>query len=271
MVVYPLTGRYGIRTGRLRGVCIAAVAMAALSCGDAALSGPASTEPFLYLIISPEPMQGRFPSPSDTAVQALLLTAGSAAGAPFRSAESFTLKGEADGVTFTFKERTVSAPIPGVDRKGASLTDGNYVLPFASSPTGSGASELKPLGAYDLRIETEGRVITGRILIPDRPQPVVFLQGGKRFVSFPKVPAAAAYLVGGDTELYEHIITTNVVQLFYDVDPASVPPNPEFRVVALDSNIVRYMADSTRSSSGIDGAFGLFGAVSSGRIPVPWP
>ncbi len=67
------------------------------------------------------------------------------------------------------------------------------------------------------------------------------------------------------------LITTKLVQLFYDVDPAFVPPNPEFRVIALDSNLVRYMSDSVQSRSGIEGAFGLFGATTSARIAVPWP
>ena len=254
----------------LTGARLLAAIIGAMGCSDQSLSSPPSTEPFLYLIISPEPIPRRFPSASDTAIQSLLLTSGSASGAPFRSAERFVLS-DANGTTFNFAERTTASAIPGVDRQGASLEDGNFILPFASSATASGASELRALGTYNLRIETGGRVITGKVLIPDRPQPMFMQDGAKRFVIFPEVAGAAAYLVGGDTELYPHVIRTNQVQLFYNVDPAYVPANPEFRVVALDSNIVRYMSDSTISRSGIEGGLGLFGAVSSASIPVPWP
>jgi hypothetical protein len=250
---------------------IAIPAVIAGGCSDATLSSGPSAEPFLYLVISSAPMPVRFPSPSDTAIKSLLLTAGSAAGATFRSAQHFALTDEADGTTFTFTESTAPAAVPGVGRNGATLEDGNFLLPYSTTQTSVGASALRPLGIYDLRIETEGRVITGRLLIPDRPQPSIVEDGAKRFVTFPEVPGAAAYLVGGDTELYQHIITSNQIQLLYDVDPAFVPPNPEFRVVALDSNLVRYMSDSTQSSVGIEGALGLFGAINSARIPVPWP
>ena len=104
--------------------------------------------------------------------------------------------------------------------------------------------------------------MTGKVLIPDRPQPVLVMNGGQRFVSFPPVAGAAAYLVGGDTELYQRIVTTNVVRLFYDVDPALVRPNPQFRVIALDSNIVRYMAES------VVGAAMVSSCVSSGTSVV---
>ncbi len=262
--------RRGLLHNRLRAIHLMA-ALAALGCRDASLAAPSSQEPFLYLIISAEPLARRFVSPADTAIQALLLTAGSAAGAPFRSAELFSVTSLTDGATFTFIEQTATPLIPGVGRDGASVDDGNYVLPFSSSPSSRGASDFQPFGTYDLRVETEGRVVTGRVVIPGRPQPVILLNGGKRFVTFPLVSGAAAYLVGGDTELNQHIITTNMVQLFYDVDPAFVPANPEYRVIALDSNLVRYMSDAVQARSGIEGAFGLFGATSSARIAVPWP
>jgi hypothetical protein len=240
-------------------------------CADTALSSGPSAEPFLYLVISSEPIPARFPSPSDTAILSLLLTAGSAAGAPFRSAQQFALTDETDGTTFTFAERVPASAIPGVGRNGATLEDGNFLLPYSSSATSLGASALRPLGTYDLRVETEGRVITGRVLIPDRPQPSIAQEGTQRFVTFPDVSGAAAYLVGGDTELYRYVTTRNKIQLLYDVDPAIVRPNPEFRVVALDSNLVRYISDSTQIRAGIEGGLGLFGAINSASIPVPWP
>jgi hypothetical protein len=245
--------------------------MGLLGCDGSLLSSPPSAEPFLFVMISPEPLAKRLPSASDSSIQALLLTTGSASGAPFRTAERFEVSSTADGRTFTFLERPLAAPVPGVGRGGASLDDGNYVLPFASSPDGNSASEFRHLTEYDLRVETVGRLILGRVLIPERPRPELFVDGDKRFVVIPKVAGAAAYLVSGDTERSERIVTEGMIELSYDREPASVPPNPEFRVVALDSNVVRYISDSTLARSGIDGAFGLFGAASSARIPVPWP
>ena len=61
------------------------------------------------------------------------------------------------------------------------------------------------------------------------------------------------------------------IPLRYDRDPASIPPNPQFRVLALDSNIVRYISDTTVARSGIEGALGLLGAAALGSVTVPWP
>lgn len=246
-------------------------AIGLLGCETSSLSSPSSAEPFLFVVISPEPLPRRFTSASDSAIHALLLTTGSASGAPFRTAERFEVTSTADGRTFTFLERPLGAPVPGIGRQGASLDDGNYVLPFAPSPDSNSASEFRHLITYDLRVETDGRQILGRVLIPERPRPEIFVDGDKRFVVIPNVAGAAAYLVSGDTESSERLVRNGMIQLFYDRNPASVPPNPEFRVIALDSNVVRYISDSTLARSGVDGAYGLFGAASSARIPVPWP
>jgi hypothetical protein len=245
-------------------------ALLAVGCADASLAGPPSSEPFLYLIISPEPLTQFGPAP-DTALQALLLTTGSAAGAPFRVADRFDLTNADGGAPFTFTARMPNAAIPGVGRAGASVEDGNYVLPFAGTATSRGAGELLPLGTYDLHVESEGRIIVGRVVMPARPQPVLLQEGSARYVTFPEVTGAAAYYVVGDTEMYPRITTSTRVQLHYDVDPAFVPPNPQFRVIALDTNIVRYISDTTVARSGIDGAFGLFGAAISATISTPWP
>jgi hypothetical protein len=271
--------RYCFRVDRRPIVCgrpsvaflaVLGFALLAVGCADASLAGPPSSAPFLYLIISPEPLTQFGPAP-DTAVQALLLTTGSAAGAPFRVADRFDLTNATGGAPFTFTARMPNAPIPGVGRAGASVEDGNYVLPFGGTATSRGAGELLPFGTYDLHVESEGRIIVGRVVIPARPQPVLLQEGGAYFVSFPEVTGAAAYYVAGDTERYPRITTSTRVQLRYDADPAFVPPNPQFRVIALDSNIVRYISDSTVARSGIDGAFGLFGAAISATISTPWP
>jgi hypothetical protein len=242
-----------------------------LGCERASLSAPPSSDPYVFLIISPEPLPSKFVQIADTSLQALLLTAGSASGAPQRHAEVFQLTSPTDGSTFTFLERRMSGEAPGIGRNGADVEDGNYILPFPSHPPARGASELAPLGSYDLRIETGGRIIDGRTRIPDRPQLTVFSDGAKRFVTFPPAAGAAAYLVNGDTELRTRITTANTIELFYDVNPAFVPANPQFNVVALDSNTVRFISDSTRASSGINGGLGLFGSATPARVTVPAP
>ncbi len=107
--------------------------------------------------------------------------------------------------------------------------------------------------------------------MPARPQAAVLEEGGLRFITFPKAAGAAAYYVDGDTEQYPRITTLTRVQLRYDMDPAFVPKNPQLRVTALDSNIVRYISDTTVARTGIEGAFGLLGAATFSSVSVPWP
>jgi hypothetical protein len=247
----------------LTGAHLGAAALAGFGCADASLAGPPSREPFVYLIISPEAPADSFGPSPDTALQALLLTAGSAAGAPFRTADRFDITSTAGGAPFVFVARTTGAATPGVARNGASVNEGNYVLLFAGTSTARGANELVPLGIYDLHIESEGRTITGRVVMPDQPKPFILEEGGTRWISFPSVVGAAAYYVGGDIQAFPRISTVTKVPLRDDARNAFV--------IALDSNLVQYVSDTLVARSGVNGALGLFGAATLARIAVPPP
>lgn len=241
-----------------------------VACSDGSPTIPTSSEPFIYLVLSPEPLPTGGPPPADSSILALLLTVGSPARSPFRLAERFEIRSTSDGSVFRWQGVTPSAVETPVGYRGVSLSSANYVLKNNGSPGSSGANAIRPLASYDLLIETENRVAKGRITIPGRPNPRLVTTDSRRFVVFSPVPGAAAYYVSADTEVFPGVFTRDtVLELRYERPPMSLPVSPEFRVIAVETNLYRYLSDTTIASAGIEGGLGVFGGASSARIPLP--
>ena len=263
---------FGIFAFRIARVVVTAVGIAGLfGCADEAATSPVSNDPFVYLILVPEPIPTQAPPPADSSILALLVTAGSPARSPFRRAERFEIRRVSDGSVFRFTNRNLELTLPPVDHRGVSIESANYVLKHANSLGGGlGSSALLPLDSYDLLIETEGRVINGRVTIPQRPSPRLVMSGTKRFVVFSPAAGAAAYFVSADTELApDRFVKDTIVELLYDRDARFITAPPEFRVTALDANLFLYLSDANTSKAGVDGGLGLFGAASSAKIRLP--
>ena len=239
-------------------------------CGDASFATSSNPEPFVYLILSPGPLPVPG-APSDSAIRALLLTVGSSSGAMFRHAERFQLARSRDASLFNVAERSPAPGVPAFEGREINQADGNYVVPV-SPAQGLGALDIRPLESYDLTIETSGRIVTGVVVVPAEPAPRMVVLAGVRTVVFPPVAGAVAYLVSADTERWPpRLVTDTVVQLRYDREPMFVPPSPEFRIVALDSNFYRYVSDTTVATAGLTGALGVFAGASSARLSLPQP
>jgi hypothetical protein len=241
-----------------------------LGCANDLPVTPASNAPFVFIVLTSSHVGiGAEPEP-DSSIIALLLTVGTAFASPFRTAERFEMQRSSDGALFGWTERTPSSARRPVDDRGISVTDGNYILNHATTAGGLGADSIAPLESYTLTIDTEGSLITGRTTVPGLPQPRLVTEGTQRFVVFPPVPGAAGYIEHADTEhevFGPFLSTDTVLELRFGRQP--IPQNPEFRVVALDTNAFRYLSDTTRASAGLVGALGLFGAASSARIALP--
>jgi len=93
--------------------------------------------------------------------------------------------------------------------------------------------------------------------------------GSRRFVVFPPVIGAAAYYISLDTELASGGFTRDTVVELYAGDPRFSRDSGEFRVIAVEANLYRYLSDTTAANAGLDGALGVFGGASSARMPLP--
>jgi hypothetical protein len=121
-------------------------------------------------------------------------------------------------------------------------------------------------------METGGRIVTGSVTTPAAPVPEIIVIGGVRSVVFSPVAGAAGYLVDADTDRSPaRIVTDTVVPLRYDREQMFLPPNPKFRVIALDPNLFRYASDTTVASAGLTGALGVFGAATGATLSLPTP
>lgn len=253
-----------------RSVVASAVVAAVSGCSANAPLIPESDAPFLYLILS----QALIPTsplvPADSTVNAFLLTVGTPLSSPYRGAERFEMWRKSDGAPFRWSEGARYLKEPPVGPRGLVLTNGaSFVLEEDSSALGLGRRQLRALESYSLRIETGGVVITGEARIPAAPIATLVRTDSGMAIAWNRAEGAAAYFFQADTERFTgFFMTDTVVQLHFDRGDGT-PAQPEARIVAYDSNVARYVADSTVGRSGITGAFGLFGAVSSTRLPLP--
>jgi hypothetical protein len=240
-----------------------------LGCNDA-FSTSSEPQPFVYLVVSRGALPGSAVDPADSSVKALLLTVGSS-GASFRRAEQFQLVRTRDDSLFMIQESQTAAQGVFDARHGLRTDDANYVLPF-SPVSGLGARDVEPLNSYRLRIETGGNIVTGNVAVPATPVPRLVVVDGARSVVFPPAIGAAGYVVEADTETWPAtLITDTVVHLRYDRGATIIPPNPRFRVIAVDPNLFNYVADTTVASAGLNGALGVFGAATAATLDLPPP
>lgn len=245
------------------GACIVAVLS---SCSEGTGLVQTSDEPFVHIVLALEPAQ---PSFSDSVVRALLLTTGSPIRSPFRTAQLFDMRRVSDDARFSWNVTPGSTDTP-VGFRDVSISQGNYALAETGSEAGLGRQDLRPGEAYTLRIETEGRVVAGRVRMPDTPVLVFARQGNSRSVSWQKVGAAGGYRVVTNTERFKVVALTRdtLFELLFDEVP--MPASPEIRVTAVDSNLYRYITDFTLPRAGISGGFGVFGAISpTAKLALP--
>lgn len=242
-----------------------------VGCGDKLPMTPPSDAPFVFVVLTSSQAAIGAPPQADSSIIGLLLTVGTPFASPFRRAERFEMRRSSDNALFGWVERTPSSGARPVDIRGISTSDGNYMLPHSITADGLGTDSLIPLESYTLTIETQGSLVTGFTTIPAIPQPRVVTEGTKRFVVFAPVPGAAGYIEFADTErtvFGPFFSTDTVLELRFDRGQTT-PPNPEFRIIALDANAFRYLSDTTRASAGLIGGLGLFGAASAARIALP--
>jgi hypothetical protein len=225
-----------------------------------------SEEPLLYLILSAEPQ-----ATSDTLLSAMLLTAGSPLRSEYRTATQFVMRRTSDGRPFAWHARERRGAAPFDFRGGFAAGAGNYVLADTAEVEGLGRRDLTPGDTYVLSITTGAHTISGRVVMPGHPTPRVVQRDGQRMIVWAAVAGAAGYIIQADTDrgTFGKVITDTTYALREDRDPESIPPNPRFRLTALDSNVARFVSDARAKRAGIDAGYGVFGAVSVAELALP--
>ncbi|MDP9347857.1 MAG: hypothetical protein M3P24_01725 [Gemmatimonadota bacterium] len=251
--------RSGTRRGawrRLLGVSAAGALL--MGCAGDAVLVPKSEEPFLYLVLNQ-----RTPNEHMNLVGqfAFLLTSGSPAEPPrFRCAERFRMRRASDGAEFGWRGIQCSGETGGYP--GVSFNDANYFLPDTATAQGLGAQSLRPGEAYEIQIETGGRVLRGRAGIPAPFTVSLGERDGRRVLAWPKVAGAAGYQIKlPDDELVTQPDTSYTL-------PSEASRGSRIEVRALDANLWEYANNARVARAGIDTGYGLFGAITTARLTL---
>lgn len=230
-----------------------------VGCGGDPVVVPESGEPFLYLVLN-ERTPDRNTVDRRAGQHALLLTAGSpAAPAEYRGAERFELRRAADGARFAWQALGVRGPVDSYP--AAPLDRPNFTLPDSAAGPLLGAAALEPGATYELQVETAGRSMRGRVTLPDRFVVSRTERAGRSTAVWPRVRGAAGYRIE---------IEGAPVQIQTDTAftlPADVPGG-RVRVSALDPALFSYLTEPRTERAGIEGGYGVFGAVSTATLEL---
>ena len=214
----------------------------------------------LYLVLTTDSLLA-----PNTVLTAVLATTGIATAFEFRAASLFTLERTRDGAPFAI---TPHQPLPAFG--GGPLVaprDGNYALAEFAGVNALGRSSLVAGESHRIRVVTEGRNITGVTTIPTHPSPSFTKVGDSIRVAWPKVANSPLYFVqGGEVGPSGFTIDTSVViaARSTDINQTAVT----ICISAVDQNYGDFILES-RTVSGLSGAYGLFGAISSTDTVIP--
>lgn len=234
------------------------------ACTDDPLTPAPSDVPFLYLLIAPTPLPRAGEAPADSTIYALLLTTGTPLQTSPRTAEQFRMTRTRDGAAFAWSASTIDSLFANY-RVASFFNGGNYALAERGSAQGAGRSDLRALDTLVLRVTTQGRELQGTTVIPARPALALAREGAQWVVRWPRAAGAAAYHITGYLTGFPEI-TTDTFYVLFPRDGIPGTPQPELRVTALDTNVYRYLVDSSRVRAGIQGGYGLFGAFNGTSI-----
>lgn len=242
---------------RKRAALVLACTASVLGCRADPITLPAGDEAFLYIILgqrTPNLVAGV------SGQHGYLLRSGRPdRPATFLEADRFEMRREVDGALFGWQSYGFSGET--ADVLAVSYSDANYHLPDGTTAGGLGADSIGPGERYELDVAIDGSVIRGSVTVPETFSATVREQNDRAVATWPRVSGAAGYQL--------HIPDEDLVLLtdtFYPLPEALIGTGAELVVDALDPNIWLYLTDDQAASAGIEGAFGLFGAMTSARL-----
>jgi hypothetical protein len=227
----------------------------------------ASDEPALTLVLTrgPTPQAGAAP---DSTLHALVVTIGSPFTGYYRTTQRFDMTRRSDGRRFDWVTSDTTGPVDLA--RGYAIPRAAWNAHLAWEGTGGllGRSDLADGETYDLVIESEGRLITGSVTVPAAPVASVVSNGPERLVTWPVVPGAVSYVVDAANTFFGRITTEGALLLVLQ-DTALGPQPSWLRIRSQERNIADYTFDRELRSSGIVGAYGVFGAIGLDSVAIP--
>ena len=252
---------------------IAHGAMIALSLSacrpDAPLFG-SSSEPIVILVLTSGPSRVSG-GPPDSTMHALVATVGSPNSGSFRSIQRFEMRRRSDSLPFDWRISNQEGPIDFAEAYLTPRNEWNAHLPWTGTAGRLGRSDLAPNQTYDLLIETNGRLVVGAARIPSAPNVSVTRDSAGLLVTWPDVGGAALFAVDSDTEFSIFPVRVSPFRLPMNANSATWPSPAWVRVSAIDSSLVAYSTNGEVLSSGLVGAYGVFGAFSIDSALLPPP
>lgn len=229
------------------------------ACEGEGVTEPARDEPFVYLVLN-ERSISHYGDPSLLSQHALLVTSGVPTESPrYREAQRFEMRAISDRRGFDWRRYDGLLADPGT-YSGISMKYANFYLSETASIRGMGAKDLRAGDGYELYIETDGRVIRGATRIPESF--IVSLQEhqGRLTAVWPQVKGAAGYRISLSDGASEIRVDTTLMI------PDALRAGGLLTVYALDENLYRYTMSDGVGRAGIDGGYGVLGAVSVARV-----
>lgn len=229
----------------------------ATACGGETVVVPFRTEPLVYLVLN----QPSFSSDPQYQQRALLLTAGSPAAAEYRVADTFAMTRQSDGLQFSWTDMGQRGRLPG-DVMNAALLTGNYGLADAPSTGTGGSSDINAGDTFSLAVQTGGATVTGTTTVPPTFIIAVTIVGGQRVAHWPRHLPGQMFSV----ELHGEAAPRIQAETLYAVP--RLTESTSLTVTAMDANLSAYVADKKATSSGVTGAFGVFGAITRASLQL---
>lgn len=257
-----------VSTKLKRKVAALAVLLSVAACANADDLLGYSSDAALYLVLTRQVSTSE--DSRDSSLYALLVTTGSPVASEYRNAESFQLTRASDGAVYGWRAIGRSGTLRNVTG-GVLLTEqANFELPWNSSSLGLGRVDLAEGASYELMIVSGDRTINGSTFLPETPNLELRREQAGTSVHWSRSTGAAAYFVIVDTDSPGAIVTLDTSYSLLFNRPEETRPAPaKIRIIAMDSNLYRYVTDTTITRAGLEGALGVFGGASSNEAILP--
>lgn len=229
------------------------VALASTGCAGDPVDTPPPEGPFLYLVLGERSVDVSRADSAARRQHAMLLSLTPEQTVEFRSALRFAME-DGRGRRFGWEGLPRTGAV--VREPGPDSLHPNWVLP--ETPwAGLGAGHLEPGESYTLHLDTEGRAVWGATTMPG---PIAaWVTGTGDVLVWGSVEGAAGYRVMIDDETL--LVTDSVMALSAGQQQAT-----RIIVEALDPNAWAYHTDPRVGAAGLQGAFGVFGAVTRDTV-----
>jgi hypothetical protein len=209
--------------------------------------------PFLYLVLGERSIDVAGADSTGQRQHALLLSLIPDETVEFRSAVRFAME---DGRGRRFGWAGLARTGAVAREPGPDSMHPNWVLP--ETPwAGLGADHLEPGESYTLQLDTGGRAVWGAVTMPGPT--AAWITGTGDVLVWGSVVGAAGYRVIIDDETL--LVTDSVLALSAGQQQAT-----RIIVDALDSNAWAYHSDPGVGAAGLQGAFGVFGAMTRDTV-----